>query len=96
MRWSRENPFAVAVSVRMGLEPAVTDNQIKTVLTRDFRHYGVKEIQFFYEQNDVPASVIKLHVRGGTEGPFVISTVRQEVEVIALRAKNTNPATLPR
>lgn len=90
--WSENNPFGVAVSVRMGTQPAVTDSQIKMVLTSDFAHYGVTNVKFFYEQNDVPASVIRLHVRGGTEGPFIISNVRQEIELIAQRAKNKNPA----
>lgn len=64
------------------------------VLTRDFENYGVKEIKFFYEYYDAIASVMTLHVRGGTEGGFVISDVRQEVEGIAERAKNQNPATI--
>lgn len=93
--WSEKNPFGVAVSVRIGTQPAVTDDQIKMVLTQDFQHYGISNIKFFYEKNDVPASVMRLHVRGGTEGPFVISNVRQEIETVAQRAKNNNPATLP-
>ena len=79
----------------MGTRPAVTDDQIKMVLTRDFQYFGVEHIRFFYEQNDVPASVMTLHVRGGTEGPFVIDDVRQQVKSIAERAKNNNPATIP-
>ena len=90
--WSENHPFGVAVSVRMGSQPAVTDAQIKMVLTRDFKHYGIDHIKFFYEQNDTPATGMALHVRGGTEGPFLISNVRQEVEQIAKRAKNKNPA----
>ena len=92
--WSEKNPFGVAVSVRMGTRPAVTDDQIKMVLTRDFQHHGIEQIRFFYESHDAVASVITLHVRGGTEGPFVIGNVRQEIEMIARRAKNQNPATL--
>ena len=94
MRWSRDNPFAVAVGVSMGTKPAVTDDQIKMVLTRDFEHYGVEQIKFFYENHEAVASVMTLHVRGGTEGPFVISNVRKEIESIAKRASNTNPATI--
>lgn len=96
MRWSKKHPFGVAVGVSMGTEPAVTDDQIKMVLTRDFKANGVNHVKFFFEQNDVPASVMTLHVRGGTEGVFNISNVRQEVKGIANRAKNTNPATLPK
>ncbi|MEP0174133.1 MAG: hypothetical protein ABJD02_09640 [Paraglaciecola sp.] len=94
LRWSKSHPFAVAVAVRMGTKPAVTDDQIKMVLTRDFANHGVKEIKFFYEYHDAVASVMTLHVRGGTEGGFVISDVRQEVEGIAERARNQNPATI--
>lgn len=94
LRWSKEHPFGVAVGVSMGTKPAVTDHQIKMVLTRDFKHYGVTEVKFFFEQNDVPASVMTLHVRGGTEGVFNISNVRQKVEGMANRAKNKNQATI--
>ena len=90
--WSEKNPFGVAIGVSMGTKPAVTDDQIKMVLTQDFAHYGVKQVRFFYEQNDAPASVMTLHVRGGTEGPFLISEVRQKIKVVAEMAKNKNPA----
>ena len=93
--WSEKNPFGVAVSVRMGIKPAVTDDQIKMVLTQDFAHFGVEQLRFFYETHDGVASGIRLHVRGGTEGPFVIGNVRQHVELVAKRAQNKNPATIP-
>lgn len=92
LEWSKDNPFGVAVAVSMGTKPAVTDDQIKMVLTRDFKHYGVDHIKFYFEQNDAVASVIRLHVRGGVEGPFVISNVRQEIQNVAKRALNKNPA----
>lgn len=95
LRWSKKNPFGVAVSVSMGTKPAVTDDQIKTVLIRHLSHYGIENIKFFYEQNDVPASTMALHVRGGTEGPFGIHNILEELEEIAKRAQNTNPATMP-
>ncbi|MGH1439753.1 MAG: hypothetical protein ACRBBR_06555 [Cellvibrionaceae bacterium] len=93
--WSENNPFGVAISVRMGTKSAVTDDQIKMVLSNDFKHYGIGQIKFFFEQNDTPASGMYLHVRGGTEGPFDIGNVRKEVGSVARRAKNKNPATLP-
>ena len=89
--WSEKNPNGVAVGVAMGVKPAVTDDQIKTVLTHDLTKNGVKTIKFFYEQNDAPASVITLHVRGGLEGPFLIGNVREQIPYIARRALNTNP-----
>ena len=90
--WSESHPFGVAVGVSMGTKPAVTDDQIKMVLTHDLSQRGINQVRFFYEQNDVPASVMTLHVRGGTEGPFVIDNVREQIEAIAKRAKNRNPA----
>ena len=89
--WSEKNPNGVGISVRMGIKPAVTDAEIKMVLTHDFKKYGVQNIKFFYEQNDAPASGIFLHVRGGLEGPFLIDTVRQQIPFIARRALNINP-----
>ena len=75
----------------MGVKAAVTDAEIKMVLTHDFKKYGVNNIKFFYEQNDAPASGITLHVRGGLEGPFTIDTVRQQIPTIARQALNDNP-----
>jgi len=88
--WSEKNPNGVAVSVRMGVKPAVTDDQIKMVLANDLKKHGVKNIKFFYEQNDAVASGIALHVRGGTDGVFTISNVREEIPPIARRALNKN------
>ncbi|MCH9639535.1 MAG: hypothetical protein K0U40_08585 [Betaproteobacteria bacterium] len=89
--WSEKNPNGVAVAVRMGVKPAVTDAEIKMVLTHDLKKHGVNNIKFFYEQNDAPASGIFLHVRDGLEGPFLIDTVREQIPFIARRALNTNP-----
>lgn len=90
-RWSKKNPNGIAIAVRMGTQPVVTDDEIKTVLTRDFRKYGMSNIKFFYEQNDTPATGITFHIRSGTEGVFLISNVREQVEKMAKRASNTNP-----
>lgn len=89
--WSEQNPNGVGVAVRMGVKPAVTDDQIKMVLTRDLAKYGVTNIKFFYEQNDAPANLIVLHVRGGSEGPFLIGSVREKIAFVARRALNDNP-----
>ncbi len=89
--WSEKNQNGVAVAVRMGVKPAVTDEQIKMVLTHDLKKHGVNNIKFFYEQNDAPANLIFLHVRGGLEGPFLIGDVREQIPSIAKRALNTNP-----
>ncbi|MCU7860897.1 MAG: hypothetical protein KZQ86_13950 [Candidatus Thiodiazotropha sp. (ex Lucinoma kastoroae)] len=75
-KWSEKNPNGVAVAVAMGTKPVVTDVQIKEVLSRDFTKHGVTNIKFFFEQNDTPATRITFHVRGGTEGIFLIDTVR--------------------
>lgn len=90
-KWSEKNPNGVGISVAMGTQPVVTDDQIKTVLTRDFKKHGMVNIKFFYEQNDAPASGIAFHIRGGTEGLFLIDNVREQVAGIARRAANTNP-----
>lgn len=88
--WSEKNRNGVGIAIRMGTS-GVKDAQIKTVLTRDFKKHGMTNIKFFFEQNDMPASGITFHVRGGTEGVFVIDNVREQVAGIARRAANTNP-----
>ncbi|MDL1865592.1 hypothetical protein FBQ90_10520 [Betaproteobacteria bacterium PRO5] len=89
--WSEKNPNGVGISVAMGTQSGVTDDQIKTVLTRDFAAHGMTHIKFFFEQNDAPAAGIAFHVRGGTEGLFFIDNVREQIPAIARRAANTNP-----
>ena len=89
--WSEKNQNGVAIAVRMGLKPAVTDDEIKMVLTRDFEKQGLTNVRFFFEQNDAPANLIFFHIRGGTEGPYLIDSVRQAVPKSAMRALNTNP-----
>ncbi|SHL59051.1 hypothetical protein SAMN05216428_1042 [Nitrosospira sp. Nsp11] len=89
--WSEKNPNGVGIAVAMGTQPGVTDDQIKTVLTRDFAAHGMRNIKFFFEQNDAPALGITFHVRGGTKGIFTIDDVREQIPAIAKRAANTNP-----
>ena len=90
--WSEKNPNGVAVSVRMGTEPLISDSQIKTVLSEDLSYFGVSHVKFFFEQNDVAATGVAYHVRGGTEGLFRVTEMRDAVEAIAARAKNRDPA----
>ncbi len=90
-KWSEKNPNGVGISVAMGTQTRVTDDQIKTVLTRDFKKLGMTNIKFFFEQNDAPATGIAFHVRGGTKGLFLIDNVRDQVAGIAKLAANKNP-----
>jgi len=90
-KWSEKNPNGIAVSIRMGTAPAATDDQLKYVLSSDLKHYKIKKFKFFYEQNDAAATVFALHIRGGTEGPFLIGDIREQIQVIAKRVLNTEP-----
>jgi len=95
IRWSRDNPYGVAVSVRIGSKAAVTADQIKQVLTADFKHYGVKNIKFFFEDYEGVASSIGLHVKGGATASHGIDTVRGEIPTMAKYALNRDPVLLP-
>lgn len=94
-KWSEKNPNGVALSVRMGTKSIATDDQIKEIFTSDFAFYGIKNIKFFYEQNDAPATGIAFHIRGGTEGLFLLLEAKNEVSKIAKRAANKNPVFKP-
>lgn len=91
IEWSVNNPSGVAIAVAMGTQAVVTDDQIKEVLIRDFKNNGLTNLKFFFEQNDTPASGITFHVRGGTEGIYLIDNVRDKIATTSKRAKNTNP-----
>ena len=75
----------------MGNEPLISDAQLKTVLTNDFRYYGLNNIKFFFEQNETLATGVFFHIRGGVEGPNLVTEMREEVKRLAKRAANTNP-----
>jgi len=91
-KWSRKNPYGVAIAVVKGTSSPITDDQIVSILSSDFRKQGVNQIRFFFEQNDAPATGVTLHVRGGTEGLFKLDKVRSAVPYVANMAKSTNPA----
>lgn len=90
-KWSEKNPNGVAIAVRMGVEPIATDNEVKGILTNDFKYYGVTNIRFFFEQNDAIATGIAFHIRGGTDGLYRVTEMREQVSKLAKRAKNDNP-----
>ena len=89
--WSEKNPNGVAVGVAMGTKPIATDGEIKAVITSDFKYYGVTNTKFFFEQNDAPATVLTFHIRGGTEGFYLVTEMRQHIPKLASRALNDNP-----
>ena len=66
--WSDDpkNWDAVAVSVRMGTQSAMTDQEIKEYIAGGLNYYETQNYKFFFEQNDAPATGIAFHVRGGT------------------------------
>jgi len=89
--WSEKNPNGVGIAVAMGTKSIATDDQIKEVLLRDFTHYQMKQVKFFFEKNDTPATSIAFHVRGGSEGPYLLLDAKKELKKIAKRAANTTP-----
>lgn len=94
-QWSTKNPNGIAVAVRMGTKPLISDTQIKTVLTNDFKHYGLLNVSFFFEQNDARSTVVAFHIRGGTEGPYYVTDMRNVVSFLVKRAQNENPVFRP-
>lgn len=88
-RWSKSHIDGVAVSVRMGTQPVVSDDKIKEVITKDFRNNGINDLKFFFDHIDAPASGVSFHVRGGTEGPYLIGQdLRDRIPQIAHYLKN--------
>ncbi|MFQ3247715.1 MAG: hypothetical protein ACI9SP_004374 [Arenicella sp.] len=93
--WSEGCHKGVGVSVRMGTESALSDDEIKQMIVGDLRFYKVKDMRFFYEKFKGKSTAIALHVRGGAEGTFFVDEVRGELKAIAKRALNTNPLFTP-
>jgi len=93
--WSEKNPNGVAIAVAMGTKSIAIDDFIKEVFVRDFAHFGMTNLKFFFEQNDVPATGVTFHIRGGTEGPYFLAEAKREVSRTAKRAANTNEVFRP-
>lgn len=73
--WSMEND-GLAVAVYLGTESRVTPAQIEQILTREIQTTGVRNIAFFYEQNDTPASGVAYAYAGDMDGPFHLGEAR--------------------
>jgi hypothetical protein len=75
--WSSkpENENAVAVAIRMGTEKQLPDFEIKSILLGVFEKAGISanNVRFFFEDNDIKGTGLSYHVRGGTDGPFVLN-----------------------
>lgn len=82
-----ENANAIGISVRVGTKPAVTDAQIKQVLLHDLKQNDTHNTKFFFEQGTTIASRIFIHVKGGTDGPYVIDNIRQRIPLAVIDAK---------
>ena len=78
--WSdkKENVHGIAISVRMGTNSALPDTDIKQIATSVLQDNGVRNtpaqerVKFFFEENDAQHTMLFLHARGGTKGPFFL------------------------
>lgn len=81
--WSTRNPTGAAVAVYLGtsgdLPPSVIDESIR----RGFARNNVTNVVFFYEQNDVPATVFSLHENGNGYGPYRAPELRDAISVVS-------------
>ncbi len=73
--WAQRNQ-GIAVAVMLGTESRVTPEQIEQILTREIQSAGVRDVEFFYEQNDVPGTVVGYSYNGGGQGPFNLARAR--------------------
>ncbi len=74
--WSLENP-GIAVAVFLGTESGVTPTQIRDILTNEINSAGVKDVAFFFEQNDVAGTGVAYAYSGAVDGPFHLGDARE-------------------
>lgn len=74
--WAQRNP-GIAVAVMLGTDSRVSPEQIEQILTREINGAGVREVAFFYEQNNVPGTVVGYSYQGGGQGPFNLARARE-------------------
>ncbi len=94
--WSENNPHSVAVSIKLGtakLKHPQTGEVIglrdfKTAIEKIFLKHGVNHVEFFAEQNDVPAPLFAIHVRGGTSKTFGMRHLPLQIALHAADAKS--------
>jgi hypothetical protein len=88
-QWSDlpENNKYAAVSIKLGTQSIATDEELKAFLSSGFSHFGVEKVKFFIEQNDMPATGISIHVRGGTDGVYTLDKGEQLKEAVARNSR---------
>lgn len=74
--WVQRNP-GIAVAVMLGTDSRVTPEQIEQILRSEINGAGVRDVAFFYEQNDVSGTVVGYSYRGGGQGPFNLARARE-------------------
>lgn len=83
-RYSEQNP-GIAVVVNLGTHPTTpTKDRIREALTSDFQKAGLTDpLQFFFEQNDTPASLASFYYDGALDGPYGLGESRQQASATA-------------
>lgn len=73
--WSKKN-HGIAVAVLLGTKSRVSPAQIEQILTREIRSAGVRDVEFFYEQNDVAGTGVAYSFGGDSMGPYSLGEAR--------------------
>lgn len=93
--WSQKkaNTNGVAMSVFLGTQSKVTPQQICEIVRSDFAKNGISQVEFFFEQNDVPSTGAAFANRGYSHGPYDLGVVRKQIPELAAQMKfeQSNP-----
>ena len=78
VRWAADHD-GIAVSVKLGTDRSITPEQIMEVLTNEFASAGVRNVVFYFEQNDIEATGLTYHYGkdgGASHGPYLLRDAR--------------------
>ncbi|KCZ61429.1 hypothetical protein [Hyphomonas atlantica] len=73
--WNAIHPEGIGVAVYMGTETDLTPEQLRTGLTNIANSGGIEDIEFFFEQNDVPHTGFALYYDDVFEGPLNLDEI---------------------
>lgn len=82
-RYSEENP-GIGVAVYLGTHASTpSPERVQEVLMAEFRGAGMTgPVQFFFAQNDIPASGASFFLDGTMDGPYSLSDSRDQARQI--------------
>ena len=68
------------MGVILGTDSKFTPKQVESGIRRSFNEAGINDLAFFFEQNDMPSTIVVYCYSGATDGPFILNESQAEAK----------------